>query len=43
MRILSDILLGKQKGPAARMLECTVSWGESTALRLSDAAQPTAV
>ena len=43
MQILSDILSGKRKKPADRMLECAVSWGESTALRLSDAAQPTAV
>ncbi|HBG55639.1 MAG TPA: transcriptional regulator [Ruminococcaceae bacterium] len=42
MRILSDILSGKRKEPVARMLECAVDWGESTALRLSGATQPAA-
>lgn len=30
MRLLSDILTGKQKDPVARMLDCTISWCEST-------------
>ncbi len=43
MRILSDILSGKQEKPVTRMLGCTISWCESTDLRLPGAAGSAAI